>query len=239
MSTHTAPSAGHPADHAGTTTPEGGRGTDPSRPMRWAAAGALITGPFLWAAGMLTSPEQESMADADYIGSLARDITQSEISALFLHYGNLLLGLGILAAPMLVRGRRGGRLVVVGSLLAALGFTNVSGMILSDWWNIAIGTLLPIEQAAEVFAMVKGSDLLWIWNGTELLSLLGPVLVLVGLARAGVLGWYTLALMVAGVGSVVFIASSLPQLVALAVLVGFSPFALIGVRIVQRLRVAG
>jgi hypothetical protein len=218
------------------STKEGGRGFDPARPMRWAAARALMAGPLLWSAGMLTSPEQDSMADADYVSSLARDITQTEISALFLHYGNLLIGLGVLAAPALVRGRRGGLLTVVGSLLAAIGFTNVSGMILSDWWNAAIGTLLPVEQAAEVFAMFKASDLLWVWNGTELFSLLGPVLLLAGLARAGVLGWYTIGLLVGGVVALMTISPSMPQLTALWILVGFSPFALIGLRLVQRLR---
>lgn len=212
---------------------------DHSRPLRWAAAVALLVAPVLWSVGMLYSPEQASMADADYISSLARDITQTEISALFLHYGNLLIGLGILAAPSLVRGRRGGRLVVVGSLLTALGFTNISGMILADWWNAAIGTLLPIDKAAEVFAMVKSSDLLWIWGGTEMLSLLGPLLVLAGLARAGVLGWYTLALLVGGVAALIVISPTMPVLTALAVLLGFSPFALVGLRLVQRLRIRG
>lgn len=217
---------------------EGGRGFDTTRPMRWAAGVSLLAAPFLWSAGMLTSPEQDSMANADYIASLARDITQSEISALFLHYGNLLIGLAILAAPTLVRGRRGGLLTVVGSLLAALGFTNVSGMILSDWWNVAIGTLLPMDKAAEVFAMFKASDLLWIWNGTEMLSLLGPVLLLAGLARAGVLGWWTIAVLVGGVVALVLVSAVSPQLTAVAVLLGFSPFALVGLRLLQRLRVS-
>lgn len=231
MTTHTLGTGG--------TTREGERAFDPSRPMRWAAGLALLAAPLLWSAGMLTSPEQVSMADADYVSSLARDITQTEVSALFLHYGNLLIGLGILAAPTLVRGRKGGRLVVVGTLLASLGFTNVSGMILSDWWNAAIGTLLPIDEAAGVFAMFKASDLLWIWNGTEMLSLVGPLLLLAGLARAGVLGWWTLLLLVGGVAALIVISPYLPQLTALAVLVGFSPFAFVGLRIVQRLRVAG
>ena len=210
---------------------------DASRPLRYAAAAALVAGPLLWAAGMFTSPESASYADADYISSLARDFTMTEISALFLHYGNLFLGLGILAAPSLVRGRRGSRLVLWGSLLAALGFTNMSGMLFADWWNASLGTLLPIDQAAEVFAMVKSSPLLPVWNGTELFCLLGPLLLLAGLARAGVLGWYTLALMVGGTVGLVFIPGTLMTVAAVAVLVGFSPFALVGLRLLQRLRV--
>jgi hypothetical protein len=161
----------------------------------------------------------------------------TEISALFLHYGNLFLGLGILAAPSLVRGRRGSRLVLGGSLLAAIGFTNVSGMILADWWNASLGTLLPLDQAAEVFAMVKSSPLLPVWNGTELFCLVGPLLLLAGLARAGVLGWYTLVLMVGGVVALMLTPSTLMWAAALGVLVGFSPFALVGMRVLQRLRV--
>ena len=60
--------------------------------------------------------------------------------------------------------------------------------------------------------MFKASDLLWVWNGTELFSLLGPVLLLAGLARAGVLGWYTIGLLVGGVVALVTLSPSMPQL---------------------------
>ena len=218
-------------------TRQAGAPYDASRTLRYAAAAALVSGPLLWAAGMFTSPETATMADTDYISSLARDFTMTEVSALFLHYGNLFLGLGILAAPSLVRGRRGSGLVLWGSLLAAVGFTNMSGMILADWWNASLGTLLPLDQAAEVFAMVKAAPLLPVWNGTELFCLVGPLLLLAGLARAGVLGWYTLALMVGGTVCLVFIPGTMMTVAAMAVLLGFSPFALVGIRVLQRLRV--
>jgi hypothetical protein len=204
--------------------------------MRLAGGVALIAGPLCFAAGMFTSPPQDSMADVDYIASLSRDITMTQISALFLHYANLLMGLGILAAPSLVRGSRGLKLVVLGSLATALGMVNVSGMILSDWWNAAIGTLLPPEQAAEVFSFVKHESLFAVWNGTEICSTLGTIIVLAGLARAGVLGWWTLALMAGGIAGLIAFGTGLPLLAAAAILVGFSPFALIGVRLVQRYR---
>lgn len=204
--------------------------------MRLAGGVALIAGPLCFAAGMFTSPPQDSMADVDYIASLSRDITMTQISALFLHYANLLMGLGILAAPSLVRGSRGLKLVVLGSLATALGMVNVSGMILSDWWNAAIGTLLSPEQAAEVFSFVKHESLFAVWNGTEIFSTLGTIIVLAGLARAGVLGWWTLALMAGGIAGLIVFGTGLPILAAAAILVGFSPFALIGVHLVQRYR---
>ena len=210
-----------------------------SRILRYAAAAALASGTVFWAAGLFTSPEQASMADVDYVSSLARDLTLTQVSALLLHYGNLFIGLGILAAPSLVRGRRGSLLVPIGALLTAIGFTNVAGMILSDWWNAAIGTNLPLDKAAEIFGVFKDSSLLWLWDSTEMLSLLGPLLLFAGLARAGVLGWYTIALFVGGFLALILTPTSMFQVAGLLILVGFSPFALVAMRLVQRLRVAG
>jgi hypothetical protein len=205
-----------------------------SRVLRIAAGAALVAGPALWAAGMWTSPPAAGTTDVDYITSLGRDGTITQVSALFLHYGNLFIGLGVLAAASLVRGPKGGRLTVIGSLLTALGFTNVSGMLLSDWWNLSAAQNLPVEQAAKVFGGFKDSSLLFLWNGFEMASLLGTILLLVGLARAGVLAWWNLAIFVAGFAGLIFIPWDLPKLSAVAVLVGFSPFAMIGVRLFQR-----
>lgn len=209
-----------------------------AHPMRVAAGAALVAGPVLWALGMFTSPEQASMADADYISSLTRDTTMTQVSALLLHYGNLVLGLGILAAPSLVRGVRGRILTVIGSLLAALGFVNVSGMVLSDWWNVSAGTLLSSDQAVAVFRGFKEGSLLTFWDGTEPFNLLGPVLVLIGLARAGVLGWWSILLLVGGVAGLMVFGATAPLVAAATVLVGFAPFALIGRRLLQRRNLA-
>ena len=212
------------------TRPDHGRG------LRIAAGLALITAPVLWAAGMATSPSAASTADIDYVTSLGRDGTMTQVSALFLHYGNLLIGLGVLASVSLLRGRRGARLTAVGSVLTALGFTSVSGMLLSDWWNLAVVDTVGAETGAEIFGAFKASSLLFLWNGMELFSMLGVILLLVGLARAGVLSWWALGVFVAGVIGLIMIPWDLPVLAAAAVLVGFSPFALIGVRLLQRAR---
>ena len=207
-----------------------------SRVLPVAAAIALVAGPVLWSLGMFTSPPSDSMADADYIASLARDTTMTQVSALFLHYGNLAIALGVLAAPSLVRRARGAWLTVVGALLTTIGFANVSGMVLSDWWNASAGRALSSEQAVEVFRGVKEASLLWMWDGTELFSLVGPILLLVGLARAGVLGWWTIAPFLGGVAGLMAFGAGSPVVVAVMVLIGFSPFALIGLRLLQRSR---
>jgi len=209
-----------------------------SRAMPVIAGAALLAGPVLWSLGMFTSPPADSMADAHYIASLARDTTMTQISALFLHYGNLAIALGVVAAPALVRGLRGTWLAVVGAVLTAIGFANVSGMVFSDWWNASAGRALSSEQAVEVFRGVKEASLLWMWDGTELFSLVGPILLLVGLARAGVLGWWAIALFIGGVAGLMAFGAGSPVLVAAMVLIGFSPFALIGLRLIQRSRLA-
>lgn len=225
MTTHTFQ---HDTAGTGLTRTTGNRG------LQVAAGAALVAAPLLWFAGMWTSPSAAGTTDVDYLTSLGRDGTLTQVSALFLHYGNLLIGLGVLAAASLLRGPRGGRLTVVGAVLTSLGFTNVSGMLLSDWWNLSAAKNLPVETAARVFAGFKDSSLLFLWDGFEMFSLVGSLLLLAGLARAGVLSWWAMALMVGGTAGLMFIPWDLPRLSALAVLVGFSPFALIGARLLQR-----
>ena len=99
------------------------------------AGGALIAGSLLYVAGMATSPPADSMSAADYIESLARDEGQTTLSAMLLHYGNMAMGLAWLAAPALVRGRRGLRTAVTGALLSAIGLVTVAGFVLYDFWT--------------------------------------------------------------------------------------------------------
>ena len=218
------------------TAQSGAAALDPGRGLRIAAGLALVAAPLLWAAGMATSPSAASTADIDYVTSLGRDGTMTQVSALFLHYGNLLIGLGVLASVSLLRGRRGARLTAVGALLTSLGFTSVAGMLLSDWWNLAVVDTVGAETGAEIFGAFKASSLLFLWNGMELFSMLGVIALLVGLARAGVLSWWVLGVFAAGVVGLIMIPWDLPVLAAGVVLVGFSPFALIGLRLLQRAR---
>jgi hypothetical protein len=212
--------------------------THGNRGLQVAAGLALVAGPVLWAAGMWTSPSAAGTSDVDYVTSLGRDGTLTQVSALLLHYGNLAIGLGVLAAASLLRGRAGSRLTVLGAVLTAVGFTSVSGMLLSDWWNLSLANNLPVETAAKVFGDFKDSSLLFLWDGLEIFSLVGTLLLLAGLARAGVLGWWSLGVLVAGVAGLMLIPWDMPQLSAVAVLVGFSPFAMIGGRLLQRATLA-
>ena len=56
------------------------------------AGAALPAGAVLFAAGILTSPIASGDDRASYLESLGREPALTELSAVLLHYGNLLLG---------------------------------------------------------------------------------------------------------------------------------------------------
>lgn len=217
--------------------------TDPTeRPGRSAASrllpiagGALIAGSLLYVAGMATSPPADSMSNADYIASLARDSGQTALSALLLHYGNMVLALAWLAAPALVRGRRGGSTTIVGALLSAVGLVTVTGYVLYDFWTGAIGRELEPDTALALFENVAGSPAQAIVGTLTLLGLIGPLVVYAGLARAGVISWW---LFVPGIAA---LAASMampfePLSFAAFALVGAVPTVVIGLRLIRRNR---
>jgi len=197
------------------------------------AGGALIAGSLLYAAGLATSPPQASMAPADYIESLARDEGRTALSALLLHYGNIALGLAWLAAPALVRGRRGRIGTVVGALMAALGLVTVAGNVLFDFWTGAIGRELDADTALGLFETVAASPGVAIVGTVTLFGLLGPLVVLIGLARAGVTSWWLLAPAVAAFGLSAALTFQ-PLLYAGFALVGAVPAVVVGLRLIHR-----
>lgn len=199
------------------------------------AGGALIAGSLLYVTGMATSPPADSMSDADYIASLARDEGRTALSAMLLHYGNLALALAWLAAPALVRGRRGSTTTIVGALLSAIGLVTVTGMVQFDYWTGAIGSELDQATALALFETVNGSVGVAVAGTLTLLGLLGPLVGFSGLARAGVISWWLLVPAV--VALVVSMATPFsPLLFGAYALVGAVPTVVVGLRLVQRNR---
>ncbi|MGY1716938.1 hypothetical protein ACI78R_20945 [Geodermatophilus sp. SYSU D01106] len=214
----------------------------PQRPARSAGAtmltlagGAMVAGSLLYVAGLATSPPQASPADADYIASLAADEGQTALSALLLHYGNMALALAWLAAPALVRGRRGRIPTIVGALLSAIGLVTVTGMVLYDFWIGGIGQELPADTALALFESVQGQAAVGVVGTVTLFGLLGPLVGLAGLARAGVITWW---LLVPAVACLVASAalSFTPLLYAGFALVGAVPTVVVGLRMIARTR---
>src|SRR5690349_8140991 len=123
------------------------------------AGAALPAGTVAFAAGILTSPIAAGDDRASYLESLGRDPGLTQLSAIWLHYGNLLLGVGALALPLLVRGRRGWLPALIGALMSALGLLSTSGALFSDWFHMELARTLPIDQAVTVSEKVLAAPL--------------------------------------------------------------------------------
>lgn len=202
------------------------------------AGGLLVAGPVLTLAGMLTAPRQDGPATADYVLSLARDTTLTQVSALFLHYSNMAMGVGLIVAPLLVRGVRGRILTLIGMLTAVLTMLNISGAVKDDWWRMVIGQTVPLDVAVRVSDAVDAQALLSPWRDTSMIGFLGLLLVYVGLARAGVLGWWAPAVYVLALVGMFTVPVSLTVVYGLVFTALFAPLAVLGVRAIRRTRIA-
>jgi hypothetical protein len=199
------------------------------------AGGALIAGSLLYVAGMATSPPAASIEPADYIASLARDPGQTALSAMLLHYGNMALAMAWLAAPALVRGRKGRIGTIAGALISAIGLITVTGFVLYDYWTGAIGRQLDADAAVELFTTVSADPGLISVGILTLFGLLGPLVAYVGLARAGVTGWWLLVPAVASLMGSALVPFS-PLTHAGFALVGAIPVVVVGLRMIGRRR---
>lgn len=195
------------------------------------AGGALPVATALFAAGMLTSPVADGDDRASYLASLGRDPLLTQLSAVLLHYGNLLLGVGVLALPLLVRGRRGWLPALIGALTAGLALLGTSGALLSDWFHMEIARTVPIGQAVQISEGVLGAPLQQLCFGLDPLLALGLPLLAFGLCRAGVLGWWALGSVLGGT-ALLFAAPATGNVVpAAAFLLIQAPFAVAGLRL--------
>ena len=200
------------------------------------AGGALPAGAVAFAAGILTSPIADGTDRASYLASLGRDPGLTQLSAVLLHYGNLLLGLGVLALPFLVRGRRGWVPTLVGALCSALGLLSTSGALFSDWFHMELARNLPMDQAVAVSEKVLAAPLQQLCFGLDPLLMLGLPLVVFGLCRAGVLGWWALGAVIAGTALLPFSPAQGNLVPAAAFLLIQAPLAVAGLRVVARTR---
>jgi hypothetical protein len=204
------------------------------RVLSWLAGAALPVGALAFAAGILTSPIAAADDRASYLESLGRDPSLTQLSAVLLHYGNLLLGVGALALPLLVRGRRGWLPSLVGALLSALALLGTSGALFTDWFHMELARSLPIDQAVAISERVLSAPLQQLCFGLDPLLLLGLPLVVFGLCRAGVLGWWALGCVVAGTVLLPFSPASGNVVPAVAFVLIQLPLVAAGVRLIAR-----
>jgi hypothetical protein len=201
-----------------------------------AAGISLVAGPALFFAGLATSPVQDGEDKAGYIASLAADPMLTQASAVLLHYGNLLMGVGAIAFAWLVRGKRGAIPAVIGSLLTALALLNNSGALFADWMHMELGRTLAPAEGAMISEAVYGHLPFQLSFGLAPLIAVGLIVAGVGLVRAGVLGWWVFPAIVAGQAGMLLLPYSVPILPALGVTPLLAVFVAAGLRVFGRVR---
>ena len=166
---------------------------------RVAAGAALAAGTVLYAVGAATSPDQDDMSTKGYVESLAADPGMSDLSAATLHWGWALMVPGLIAAMALVRGRRGRVLTALGGTLGVLGAINISGLVMSDFFNAHGPGVIGVDGTVEVMEAAMASPGLALWSLVGRAgAALGVPLLLAGLWRAGVIGWWAAPLFLLG-----------------------------------------
>ncbi|MBG0565821.1 hypothetical protein [Actinoplanes aureus] len=210
--------------------------TNTSPNLRRLAGAALISTPLLLLGAMLTSPPQADDSDAAYLASLAKDESLSILSANFFHYYWVAIAIAVPAVLTLPRGDRGRALTAAGVAGTAFGAIQMSGMLFSDWVFAAMPNLAGLDQSVQVFEQITGDPSLNLWLRTgTVLGLLMPAVLMAGLARNGVIGWWAapvaLLPMIAGPiagGLVAPVAGSVVGALCCA------PLALVGLRLLRR-----
>ncbi|MEU4425505.1 hypothetical protein AB0F81_33195 [Actinoplanes sp. NPDC024001] len=204
--------------------------------LRRLAGATLISTPLLLLGAMLTSPPQADDSDAAYLASLAKDESLSILSANLFHYYWVAIAIAVPAVLTLLRGDRGRALTAVGVAATAFGAIQMSGMLFSDWVFAAMPAVTGLDQAVRVFEQINADPSLNVWLRTgTVLGLVMPAVLMAGLARNGVIGWWAapvaLLPMIAGplVGAMVA-----PAAGSVVGALCCAPLALVGVRLLGR-----
>ena len=168
-------------------------------PAAWGAAVLVPLGAVLALVSTVFDPHSTEPEPRGMFVAYGADPAGADIAATVLHYGFMALGLGMLLAGIAPVSRRGRVTAVIGAALSGLGFLNMSGAVVSDWYDARLAASLGVDRAMELSS--QAMDMPALANGWMLPAivglLVGPIVLVVGLARAGSVGWWALALPVA------------------------------------------
>lgn len=164
---------------------------------------ALLAAALFIVGGELTTPPG-SITDtaADQVRSYVDHPELTQISAVLLHFGYLLVLPGIVGLLQLTR-LRAVRLAHAGAALAFLGFVSLAGNTVVDLFTLSAGQELSTEDAVsylDATGSLPGS--LPFIIPAFLCSFLGLTLLFVALGRAGELAWAWVAVMIVGIALV-------------------------------------
>jgi hypothetical protein len=161
-------------------------------------AACLIGSGVLTLAGMAATPWESEGTTESYLEAIGSAPTQGQIAALLLHFGYLLFVPALFGLFALTRAH-GGKLRAIGGFLAVLGLVTLPGLLIVDFYSIALYEQLPLDQAVKVedaVAETFGAAIMQLTGAMP--GLIGFTLVLAAAWRAGVLPAAAPALWFAG-----------------------------------------
>lgn len=183
-------------------------GAPPGRTHRVPALLAAVTLPLgaaLMGVSTFFDPPSREPEPRGMFVAYGADRAGADIAATILHYGMLLFGVGLLVAALAMATRRGRAVALVGGVLSAIGFANMSGMVLSDWYDAYLASAFGPDKAMEISN--AASDMPALSAGWVIPAFvgcaLGPIVVALGLAYGRAVSWWALAFPAAVVGLMV------------------------------------
>ena len=191
--------------------------TDPPRFSRIIATIGLILGPLVVLAGMIATPWEDEATTASYHDALAAHAGQARVSATLLHFGFVLLLPAALGLMHLAR-RATPKLAHIGGLLAVGGLATLPGLLVTDFYDLAMAQALPRAQSVEIAdAAAAGWAPALMFISGVLPVFIGTTVLAVAAWRAGVAqGWAPFVLvagwllpLVSGTGLVPAVAGAL------------------------------
>lgn len=156
--------------------------SDPRRFSRFVAAFSLLAAPLLVLAGMVVTPWEDENTTAAYHDALAAHPDQADVAAMLLHFGFLGMLPVALGLMHLARGAAP-KLAHVGGLLAVFGLATLPGLLVTDFYDLALAEALPRAES------VKIADAATDGWAPLLLVLTGAFPVIIGLIVLGVAAW--------------------------------------------------
>lgn len=157
---------------------------DASNFRRTAFGLCLIVGPLLAFVGGLVTPWETADTTAAYLTALSENPARAQASAVLLYFGYLLMAVGVFGMMHLL-GRRAVVLGHVAGALAVWGWVSLPGMLSVDFYDLSLAAHTDRGAAIGISDRAGGYAGAGVMGVPVLLGILGLVLLVVALWRAG------------------------------------------------------
>lgn len=158
----------------------------------------LIVASVLLQIGYLVTPWESEATTAGYHDALAAHPDQAMVAATFLHFGWVVWAPAAFGIVALLR-PRGGPLLAIGGTLAIVGTISLPGLLVSDFYDLALAQELPRATSAAISD--KASEPFWLilfQLPAVIGSILGTTLLAFALWRAKIVALWAPLLVLAG-----------------------------------------